>query len=99
MEDRESGYSVEFNDSQVEKQYDNLLAFGPPRLMQDFENTRRQLQRNPYPNPQLPAGTVKKLNSHWRFRVNYRYRLIYTIAGRRVKIVWVGHRKDAYRHI
>ena len=49
-----------------------------------------------------PQGwdTLKTDDGEYRLRLNYRYRMRYRVAGRRVlniEVFYVGHRQEAYR--
>ena len=76
----------------------------------------KQLERLPQPVQELayratvaleeqgvnPQGwnTRKTGDGEYRLRLNYRYRMRYRVAGRRVldiEVFYVGHRQEAYR--
>ena len=50
-------------------------------------------------NPQ-DWNTLKTGDGEYRLRLNYRYRMRYRVAGRRIldiEVFYVGHRQEAYR--
>ncbi len=65
-----------------------------------FERAFEALQANPYPtNSEVTPGTIRRLSGSdkWRYKVNYSYRLRYSIRGQTVSIDRVRHRKNVYR--
>lgn len=61
-----------------------------------FEALRDLQEEGPKPK----SWNVLKIGTHtYRLRLNYRYRLVYEVKEDQVliKIIYAGHRKDAYR--
>lgn len=89
-------YRVEFS-RRARRQLEDLIRTGPANFRAQIARALNQLETNPYPNPDLSAGTIKPINDFWRYKVTYRYRMIYRTEGSKVLILAIAHRKDIYR--
>jgi mRNA-degrading endonuclease RelE of RelBE toxin-antitoxin system len=91
------GYTLYFTNPRVARKYNELVAGSRPADQQRFAAAEVQLRLNPYPNPAVPAQTIRKTGTDWRYKVSYGYRVIYRIDGQRVIILDADDRKDIYR--
>lgn len=90
-------YDVGFTNAAV-KQLEAILRALTDAEFAGFAAAFQQLQVNPYPNPQVPAGTIRHLGGpSWRYKPSYRYRIVYSVVANTVTVEEVLNRKDAYR--
>ena len=79
-------YEVELTRG-ANRQLERLLKGASEARRQNLRRAFSIVRSNPYPtNPDVSAGAIKRLRGSrkWRLKVDYHYRMIYRIEGRRV---------------